>query len=170
MLIECRRQSERVGAGIGNAEHFQQSRRPRFAVSPDPAALGKIEDEIGRRAEQQPARQRWAVAKEFDFVSVRLQGRRDRGNRFRRVEFFFGVVGQLRAIFRSVRLRFAWRNARYRSGQLSRRKLPKKCYELAPLPVEKFGGEPEVGSINPLERIGNATRPAKTFGVDRRRV
>ena len=51
VLVERRGQRQRVGAGVGDAQHLQDGRHPRLARRPTPCALGHVPDEVGRVVE-----------------------------------------------------------------------------------------------------------------------
>ena len=92
ILVERDGTGERIGAGIGDVQHLQDGGHARLARAADALALGEIEDEIGRVA-QQACQHLPAVA---ELLNLMPQASEHRGNGLDghgTVELFLKVVG-----------------------------------------------------------------------------
>ena len=92
-FVERDGQRERIGTGVGNAQHFQESRHPCLARAPDAMPLGEVEHQIGPGAVEQPLDQRRAISQKLDFVPQRFQRGGQALDRLGGVELLLGVVG-----------------------------------------------------------------------------
>ena len=102
IFIEGDGQGERVGAGVGDAEHLQHGGDAGLARPADALALGEVEDEV-RRVGQESLQQLPAVAQLDRVMAQPPQHRGDALDGGRAIELLLKVVGQVRTL-RTVRL------------------------------------------------------------------
>ena len=74
-LVERGGKRQRIGAGVGNVEHFEHRRHAGFARTAAAGSLGEVEDQIGPAAVDQSTQHGHAVAQKLDFMAERFQHR-----------------------------------------------------------------------------------------------